>query len=312
MNAAPPSAPPHDMPTDWPHRGLSRVVAVAPHRWHVQIGGTGPALLLLHGAGGATHSWRGLLPLLIAAGYTVVAPDLPGQGFTRLGSRGRCGLEPIAEDAAGLLDHLGVAPFAVIGHSAGAAIALRLAEILPVRPKGIVGINAALGAFEGVAGWLFPVVAKILALNPLVPRLFARLSGNEARVRSLLASTGSPLDDRGIALYRRLVADPAHVDATLSMMAQWSLDGLLGRLPALDIPALFLTSPRDRAVPPETSDRAAARMPDARTASIPGYGHLVHEEDPAAVAALILPFLAGLAAPDLPETALRPPPPATR
>jgi magnesium chelatase accessory protein len=82
------------------------------------------------------------------------------------------------------------------------------------------------------------------------------------------------------------------VDGTLAMMAQWNLTGLLARLPALDLPTLFITSPNDQAVPPATSDRAAAKMPDARVVSIPGHGHLVHEEDAAAVAGVILPFLA--------------------
>ena len=90
----------------------------------------------------------------------------------------------------------------------------------------------------------------------------------------------------------RLVADPGHVDGTLAMMAQWNLTGLLARLPALDVPTLFITSPNDQAVPPATSDRAAARMQAAHNVSIPGHGHLVHEEDATAVAGVILPFLA--------------------
>ena len=50
-------------------------------RWHVQMMGTGPQVLLLHGAGAATHSWRDVAPLL-ARDFTVIAPDLPGHGFT--------------------------------------------------------------------------------------------------------------------------------------------------------------------------------------------------------------------------------------
>ena len=279
------------MPPDWPNRASSRRIDVAPHRWHVQVMGTGPHILLIHGAGGATHSWRGLMPIL-AQTHTVIAPDLPGQGFTRMGSRSRCGLDAMAEDMAALLAHEGWAPQAIIGHSAGAAIALRLAEILPAPPRAIIGINAALGPFEGIAGWLFPIFAKLLALNPFVPRLFARLSGGAPRVRTLLASTGSDLDEAGIAFYTRLVADPGHVDGTLAMMAQWNLTGLLARLPALDVPTLFITSPNDQAVPPATSDRASARMKAAQIVSIPGHGHLVHEEDAAAVAGVIVPFLA--------------------
>ena len=53
------------------------MLACPPHRWHVQVLGEGPTVLLLHGAGGATHSWRGLAPLL-ATDHRVVMLDLPG------------------------------------------------------------------------------------------------------------------------------------------------------------------------------------------------------------------------------------------
>ena len=66
---------------DWPNREASRVVSAGGLRWHVQVLGTGPTLLLVHGTGAATHSWRDLAPRL-ARRFTIVAPDLPGHGFT--------------------------------------------------------------------------------------------------------------------------------------------------------------------------------------------------------------------------------------
>ena len=76
------------IPADWPNRNASRHVFCAPHLWHVQEIGSGPTLLMIHGAGGASHSWRGLVPVL-ADHYHLVIVDLPGQGFTRLGARHR-------------------------------------------------------------------------------------------------------------------------------------------------------------------------------------------------------------------------------
>ena len=66
---------------DWPNRETSRFIEAGGLNWHVQVMGQGPDLLLLHGTGGATHSWRALAPLL-AKHFHVVAPDLPGHGFT--------------------------------------------------------------------------------------------------------------------------------------------------------------------------------------------------------------------------------------
>lgn len=278
------------LPADWPNRKDLRQIVSRPHRWCVLDHGSGPVLLLLHGAGGAAHSWRALLPLL--GGFRVIAPDLPGQGCTRTGARGRLGLEAMAEDLTRLCAEQGWQPAAIIGHSAGAAIALRMAGMLPEPPRAVAGINAALGAFEGVAGVLFPLLAKVLALNPLVPRLFSKLWGNEAKVRNLLISTGSRLDAAGVAQYLALVRDADHVDGTLGMMAQWKLDGLLARLPALEVPVLLIAGLADRAVPPSVSREAAARMPAARYAELPGLGHLAHEEAADQVAAVLLPWLA--------------------
>jgi magnesium chelatase accessory protein len=279
------------IPTDWPNRSASRHVFCAPHLWHVQEIGSGPTLLMIHGAGGASHSWRGLVPVL-ADHYHLVIVDLPGQGFTRLGARHRCGLDAMAEDLARLIRQEAWAPMAYIGHSAGAAIALRLAELAP--PRAVIGLNAALGQFEGVAGWLFPMMAKLLAAAPFVAQIFSRLAGNPAKVATLLTSTGSTIDATGQALYLQLLRMPSHVDATLAMMSQWTLEGLLDRLPQQTTPCLLITAANDRAVPPAKSSNAAARMPHARWHDVAGLGHLLHEEAPQIVAPLILDFLTTL------------------
>lgn len=281
--------PPPGLPADWPHRAHSHLVAAGPHRWHVQLMGEGPDLLLLHGAGGAGHSFRGLAPLL-APRFRLIVPDLPGHGYTRPGRRDRFGLDPMAEDIGHLLDRLGAAPAAALGHSAGAALALRLAE---ARPLGAVaGINAALGTFDGVAGILFPLIARALRAAPFVPQVFARLTGTTPKVAALLASTGSTLDPEGVELYRRLVARPDHVEGALAMMAAWRLEGLLARLPQIALPVLLIAGAADRTVPPSVSARAAGRLPQAECRTLPGLGHLMHEEAPDRVAPLLADWLA--------------------
>jgi len=276
----------------WPHAAHSRFVACRPHRWHIQeMGGAGPSVLLLHGAGGATHSWRGLMPDL-ARDHRVVALDLPGQGFSVAGSRARLGLDGMAEGIAALLAQEGIAPDVLVGQSAGGALALRLAQ-MPPGPRAVVTINGALGKFRGMAGWLFPAMAKLLSVNPLSAALFARTAGSTRGAERLIASTGSALTPEGLALYQALIADRAHVDGTLAMMAQWQLDPLLRALPEIDVPVLLITGGRDATVPPGVSDTAARALPRAERADLPDLGHLAHEEAPAQVATLIRAWLAG-------------------
>ncbi|WP_294622074.1 alpha/beta fold hydrolase BchO [uncultured Roseovarius sp.] len=269
-----------DLPS-WPNHETSKRLSIRPHEWHIQEMGTGPTLLLLHGAGASTHSWRDILPYL-AKTHHVVALDLPGQGFTRAGSLRRCGLDPMAEDIATLCEAKAWNLRAIIGHSAGAAIALRLSETMPVptRPDIIFGLNPALGNFQGIAGWMFPIMAKFLALNPLTSYLFAGQAPHVGRTRRIIESTGSQLDDDGLMLYARLIADRDHVEATLQMMAQWQIDPLLGRLNRIETSCHFITGARDRAVPPETAQTAAASILNCRLTKFPGLGHLAHEEAP--------------------------------
>ncbi len=278
-----------DARATWPLAQHSRFVTHKPHRWHLQELGEGPTLLLIHGAGGATHSWRHLIPLL-SVRYRCVAVDLPGQGFTQLGAQHRCGLDPMAEDLLALCHAENIDPVCIIGHSAGVAIALRMAEMMHPSPPAVIGINAALGTFEGLAGILFPVLAKTIAMLPLAANLFSATS-SEQSVQRIIKGTGSALSPQDITLYRRLVGSPTHVNATLKMMSQWELEPLLNRLARNAARTLLIAADGDRAVPPATSQKAAEKMPDAVCKTLLGLGHLAHEEDAAATAALILPFL---------------------
>lgn len=280
-------------PSDWPNVTYSRQALCRPHRWHVQEAGSGATLMLLHGAGGSTHSFRDLLPDL-ARDHHVVAVDLPGQGFTQLGARHRSGIDATADDIVALCRQESWAPTAIIGHSAGAALALRLSQ-RNLSPRGqppkIVGINAALDRFPGLAGVLFPALAKMLAAVPFTAQIFAATAREPRRVQSLIDSTGSDIDAEGLAQYRRLISDRDHADATLMMMAQWELDILIRDLGAITADTLFITGDKDSVVPPSVSEKAAAQMPHARTVCLPDLGHLAHEEAPQQISGLIRDFL---------------------
>ena len=72
---------------DWPNRAASRFITAGGLRWHVQqfdhADPGAPWLVLLHGTGSSTHSWRDVAPLL-AQQYSVLALDLPGHAFTSM------------------------------------------------------------------------------------------------------------------------------------------------------------------------------------------------------------------------------------
>ncbi len=300
---------------DWPHREASRFVAAGGVHFHLQqLGpalGARPVALLLHGTGASTHSWRDFAPLLLPH-YTVLMLDLPGHAFSSLPAAAQMSLPGMARAIGALLHTLGVVPALVVGHSAGAAIAAQMALTgsarmqVPPRtqpqaqpqahphdqPRAIASLNGAWLPLGGVAGRVFSPVAKLMAGNPLVPRLFSWRAQDASAVARLIDGTGSKIDAAGMRQYGRLVANPGHVAGALSMMANWDLAALQAQLPALAVPVLLLTGSNDRTVPPAQAAQVAGLLPHAREQRLAGLGHLAHEEQPALVARAVLDFAA--------------------
>jgi magnesium chelatase accessory protein len=271
---------------DWPNRAFSRFVRAGGLNWHVQVMGEGPVLLLVHGTGAASHSFRDVAPLL-AGKYRVVVPDLPGHGFTDAPPTYRMSLRDMSTAVGDLLAALGAQPALVAGHSAGAAIAARLALDGRIAPQTLVSLNGALLPIPGLPGQVFSGVAKTLALLPAVPWLFSWRAGDRAAVEKMIAGTGSTLDARGVDLYARLLRDPGHVRNVLAMMANWELEGLARDLPKLRPRLVLVSAGNDRAVPVSVARKVEKLVPGSEIVMQPGLGHLSHEEQPDETAALL-------------------------
>lgn len=273
--------------TDWPNKAASRFIDAAGVHWHVQTAGQGPTLLLLHGAGGSTHSWRDLFPIL-AQTFHVIAPDLPGQGRSDQGPSSVYSIRGMARALSALLRRMGSRPDIVVGHSAGAALAVRMSIDKLIAPSVLIGLNAALQPFGAGMASLYTGIARFLAVNPLAPRMFAWRASWPGAIEKLIAQTGSKLDPRGVSLYRRLATDPRHVGATLRMMANWDLQELESDLARLPAPLHLIAGALDRTVPPERASEAAKHSRYIAVETAEGLGHLAHEEQPRAMAERIV------------------------
>jgi magnesium chelatase accessory protein len=279
---------------NWPHRERSEFVKTAHLTWHVQRWLDVPSsakkttIVLLHGTGASTHSWRDVAPLL-AKNFNVLAIDLPGHAFSELPDKAWMSLDGMANAIAELLATLQISADVIVGHSAGAAIAVNMALLGLAKPKKIVAINGALLPLQSFSGHLFLPLAKLLAANPLVPKFFSwRASANTSVVNSLLDRTGSSLDQNGKSFYNTLVRSADHAAGALAMMANWDLDAFEKKLPLLKTPLLLIVASNDKTINPEQANRVRHVINQAELATMPGLGHLCHEESPQLAADLII------------------------
>ena len=276
---------------DWPNRQASRFVHASGLVWHLQqfldAGDDAPLVLLLHGTGSSSHSWRDVAPVL-ARHCRVLVPDLPGHAFTTMPSpSSEQSLPGMARRVEQLLDSLQLTPSLIVGHSAGAAIGARMVLDGRLRPTALVSLNVAFVGFGGLAGALFSPLARLLSTGTMAARWFARQALDPAFVERLVRGTGSSIDEVGMRMYARLLQCPAHVRSALAMMAHWDLAALGRELPGLRLPVWLVGAANDLTVPASQVGQVAALLPQAETVLWPHLGHLAHEEDPALCVALL-------------------------
>jgi magnesium chelatase accessory protein len=271
---------------NWPHRDASRFVDAGNVQWHVQTfvsnPNGAPIAILLHGTGASTHSWRGLAPLL-SRHFDVITFDLPGHAFTSALPPTQMGLRGMGRAVADLLKRLSVTPSLLVGHSAGAAIAVQMCLDSLVEPAAVVGLNSALLPFDGIQGHLFSPIAKLLAASSWAPRFFSWHASSPIVLRRLIDGTGSALDEEGARLYGQLIRSPGHAAGALNMMANWDLPELASRLDQLQQPLWLVTGGRDAAIPRSHATRIVSRVPETVLVEFPTLGHLAHEEAPAVI-----------------------------
>lgn len=273
------------VPSNWPHANHSRIVRADGVAFHVQELGQGPKICLIHGTGASTHSFAELLPLLAQHAH-VLAIDLPGHAFSETARSDVFTLPAMAAALGALLKTLSFQPQIAIGHSAGAAILIRLALDHVIAPDAIVALNGAILPMHPFSHPFVSLMAKFLAANPFVPWFFAKQAGHGS-VDRLLNDTGSRVPAPSRACYTTLLQSRRHVAAALKMMAHWDLETLARDLPQLQTKLILVTGDNDRTIPPHSSDAVARIVAHSERVKLPGLGHLAHEENARCIADLI-------------------------
>ncbi|WP_332672477.1 alpha/beta fold hydrolase [Aromatoleum sp.] len=239
-----------------------------------------PVVVLIHGAGHDHSVWNFQARQLAHHGFSVVAPDLPGHG--RSGGPSLASVESLAEWVAALLDALGVDRAALVGHSMGSLVALHAATQMPARVSRLILIGSAVP---------MPVADPLLQAARETPgtahAMINQWSYTPASQLGASASPGVRLTTMNLRLMERQPEGVLANDLAACNGYQRGLDAAAEVL----CPTLLLCGERDQMTPHRAVkplQEALTKVPGgARVAVIPGAGHAMMAEAPAAVGAAI-------------------------
>ena len=253
------------------------------------VGGQGPPLILVHGLGGAAANWTELVPLLVRR-HRLLVPDLPGHGASTA-LPAVAGLEPFADRVNLVAEREGMLPAAVVGHSLGGMIVLRMALRRPEDVPAIV-LAAAAGLSIGNV-WGRNLLSVFSTIRP--GRLAARYRGRVSRSPLLrrfvfgFVSVADPVGLTDQAVEGFLAAQLLHTDVGSAWQALRA-DDPREELESVRCPVLVLWGAEDVQLPLDDAFEYTRRL-RARLRVIPGCGHLLIGERPDACNRAIEAFL---------------------
>lgn len=242
-----------------------------------------PVIVLLHGFGASTFSWREVIDPLAAFG-DVVAYDRPAFGFTERPAQWQ-GANPYGVPGNLALLHALLDRFAdardviLVGHSAGGLIAAEYARLHPGRVDALVLVAPAVLTTGGAPSWLAPLFAvpQIDRLGPLLVQGIAS-SGDQILEQSF--ANQEALTETVRAGYRAPLRVIGWEAALWRFTAAPRDNALAENLDDLTVPTLLITGDTDTIVPTADTERLAALLSAAELVVIPRSGHLPHEERP--------------------------------
>jgi pimeloyl-ACP methyl ester carboxylesterase len=260
---------------------------------HVRSGGKGPAVVLLHGYGETGDMW---VPLAVdlARDHTVIVPDLRGLGLSSKPAGG-FDKKTQAGDVSGVLQAFGVQQADVVAHDIGNMVAFQFAAQHPEQVRRLVLIDAPV---PGVGPW------EEILKNPLLwhfrfggPDMERLVAGRERiyldRFWNEFSATPARFSEAARAHYAALYARPGAMHSGFAQFAAFDQDAVDNRAylagNRLKMPVLALGGEKSFGLTMATVMRAGAD--DVTEGIVPGSGHWIMEENPAATGQLVRDFI---------------------
>jgi len=289
------ATPAHAEIKPWPATFRSEQMPVSDGTQYVRVGGTGPAVVLLHGFGDTGDMWVPLAEVLMKD-HTVIVPDLRGMG---LSSHPEGGYRKVAQgrDLAGILDRLGIRDVTLVTHDIGNMVGYAFAAQYPSRTTKWVAMDAPLPGLghwddqlKNPKVWHFnfrgPDVERLVAGREriLLDRFYNELSANPAGIDEATR-------EHYAALYARPLAIHNALGGQFAAFAEDAVDNqkLLADNGKLKMPVLAIGG--DHSYGAHLATEVGFAASDVQAAVIKDSGHWIMEEQPAQAVALITSFL---------------------
>lgn len=255
---------------------------------HIEQAGQGEPVVLLHGFGASTYSWRHVMPALAAA-FRVIAIDLNGFGYTE---RPRTFESYTREGQAGLvlrvMDALGIRSAHLMGHSYGGGLSLFLASRHPERVRSLVLVDSSAPTYANDRR------SRAASVKPLLGFYLRSFVLRPETVRKALLRSfhdDSLVTPELVREYFERIRVEGVVDAYYGLTAPAHTASEPVELEKIRTPTLVVWGAEDTLISAAAGRRAAARMPDSEFVLMEGVGHMPLEEKPDELVRIVLPFL---------------------
>jgi pimeloyl-ACP methyl ester carboxylesterase len=267
----------------------------APVNLYYEEQGKGPPVLLLHGFGASTYTWRHIVPEL-APTHRVIAVDFKGFGQSDKPFDERYSVLDQAELIAQLIEDKDLRDLTIVGHSFGGGVALRLALEADTRLDGRI---ARLVLLDSIAyQQQIPVFFRLLEV-PLVSQVGVRMVPPEMQTRVALQIAyhdDSKIDPEQVEIYAAPLKTAAGKHAIVQSARQIvpkDIDTLPERFKTITLPTLILWCDHDRIVPLDVGIKLRRTLPNSTLRLVEGCGHMPQEEQPEATLLLLKGFIGG-------------------
>ncbi len=264
-------------------------------RMYYQKAGSGDVpIVLVHGFGASSFSWRENLNPIAEAGFTVYAPDMRGFGLSDKGWDKSMSQDAQADRLKAFLDAQGIDRAVLAGNSMGGGIVTNFALRYPDRVRGLVLVDPAI--YGGAPGGVTALVS-LPGIQRWGQQSVRFLLGDSDRNASMLKSAwfdGSKVTPDVLSGYRRALQTPDWDIGLLALMRDGASNNLGPRLKDLNVPTLIVWGEHDTWISPTNAPKLNQDIAGSKLAIIKDAGHVPHEEQPAEFNRLLIEFANGL------------------